>query len=88
MGQTEFEGAVAQARQGRELAAGGVTRRVVDVSAIPGASELPACLVTLLENVVRRAATDADAMREAARGLGSAQAASALADQVESVAWA
>ena len=77
MGQTEFEGAVAQARQGRELAAGGVTRRVVDVSAIPGASELPACLVTLLENVVRRAATDADAMREASRVLEAGQAGAA-----------
>ena len=82
MGQTEFEGAVAQARQGRELAAGGVTRRVVDVSAIPGASELPACLVTLLENVVRRAATDADAMREASRVLEAGQA-GAAGEEVE-----
>lgn len=82
MGQTEFEGAVAQARQGRELVAGGVTRRVVDVSAIPGASELPACLVTLLENVVRRAATDADAMREASRVLEAGQA-GAAGEEVE-----
>ena len=82
MGQTEFEGAVAQARRGRELAADGVTRRVVDVSAIPGASDLPACLVTLLENVVRRAATDADATREASRVLEAGQA-GAAGEEVE-----
>lgn len=82
MGQTEFERAVAQARRGRELAADGVTRRVVDVSAIPGASDLPACLVTLLENVVRRAATDADATREASRVLEAGQA-GAAGEEVE-----
>ena len=49
---------------------------------LDGAS-FSSALTGLLDEPERRAA-----MREAARGLGSAQAASALADQVESVAWA
>ena len=62
MDPTNFANAVASARSGRSLAAGSESRRIVDVSAIPGADELPACLVVLLENVVRRAQTDEQAV--------------------------
>lgn len=62
-----FRDAVLEARRPKTLAAGGVERQVFDVSGIPGASELPRALVVLLENVVRRAATDEDAVRSAAR---------------------
>jgi aconitate hydratase len=60
-----FRDAVAAAREPRELSCGGVTRLVYDVSGIPGANRLPRALVALLENVVRRASTDEDAVREA-----------------------
>ena len=80
--QTEFEAAVAQARVGRDLEAGGIVRRVIDVSGVPGASELPTCLVTLLENVVRRAESDEEAVREASRVLAAARDGKA-GDEVE-----
>ena len=70
-----FRDAVAAAREPRELSCGGVTRLVYDVSGIPGADRLPRALVALLENVVRRASTDEDAVKEASAvveaGLGS-----------------
>jgi len=60
-----FRDAVAAARIPRELSSGDVTRLMYDVSGIPGAVRLPRALLALLENVVRRAATTEDAVREA-----------------------
>ena len=68
-------------RERRVDVAGGAALLVPDAE-LDGAS-FSSALTGLLDEPERRAA-----MREAARGLGSAQAASALADQVESVAWA
>ncbi|WP_082629941.1 aconitate hydratase AcnA [Olsenella massiliensis] len=62
-----FSTAVIDARRPKTLEAGGVRRRYVDVSAIPGADRLPRALVILLENCVRRARTDDDAVRFARR---------------------
>lgn len=62
-----FAASVSAARKPKTLDAGGITRRVYDVSQIPGAKQLPRALVVLLENVVRNAATDEDAVRAAAR---------------------
>ncbi|MGI6229476.1 MAG: aconitate hydratase AcnA [Tractidigestivibacter sp.] len=61
----QFEAAVISARTPVELSAGGVTKLVYDVSKIPGASKLPRALVTLLENVVRRAPSDEGAVKQA-----------------------
>ena len=74
---TNFANAVANARSGRSLAAGSESRRIVDVSAIPGADELPACLVVLLENVVRRAQTDEQAILAASRIIDASRKGSA-----------
>ena len=74
---TTFANAVASARSGRSLAAGSESRRIVDVSAIPGADELPACLVVLLENVVRRAQTDEQAVLAASRIIDASRKGSA-----------
>ncbi len=63
----DFEAAVRAARVAKELNAGGESRKFYDVSGIPGATELPRALVVLLENVVRNAATDDDAIRGARR---------------------
>lgn len=63
---TDFRSAVADARRPVTLEADGVSRLATVVSGIPGAERLPRALVTLLENVVRRAATDDDAVRMAA----------------------
>jgi len=60
-----FHDAVLAARTPRELSAGGVTRLMYDVSGIPGAARLPRALLVLLENVMRRATTTEDAVREA-----------------------
>lgn len=60
-----FRDAVLAARTPRELSGGGVTRLMYDVSGIPGATRLPRALLVLLENVVRRATTTEDAVREA-----------------------
>ena len=57
--------AVAAARRPEVLEVGDVRRRAHIVSGIPGAERLPRALVVLLENVVRRAATDEDAVRMA-----------------------
>ncbi|MCR8908697.1 aconitate hydratase AcnA [Thermophilibacter sp. ET337] len=61
----DFRSAVAHARRPVTLEANGVSRLATVVSGIPGAERLPRALVTLLENVVRRAATDDDAVRMA-----------------------
>lgn len=74
---TNFANAVASARSGRSLVAGSESRRIVDVSAIPGADELPACLVVLLENVVRRAQTDEQAVLAASRIIDASRKGSA-----------
>ena len=74
---TNFANAVASARSGRSLATGSESRRIVDVSAIPGADELPACLVVLLENVVRRAQTDEQAVLAASRIIDASRKGSA-----------
>ena len=54
----EIAQAVSVARRGKELTCAGITRSYIDVSEIPGAQKLPRSLVVLLENVIRRAATD------------------------------
>lgn len=77
MDPTNFANAVASARSGRSLTAGSESRRIVDVSAIPGADELPACLVVLLENVVRRAQTDEQAVLAASRIIDASRKGSA-----------
>ena len=61
----DIRAAVLAARTPVRLEAEGKEALVYDVSGIPGASELPRALVCLLENVVRRAATDEDAVRMA-----------------------
>lgn len=78
----DFAAAVAAARSGRELDVAGVASRIVDVSGIPGADKLPACLVVLLENVIRRAETDEDALRAAER-IVSASEAGGAGDEIE-----
>ncbi len=62
---TDFTAAVVAARHPKSIEAGGIERLAYDVSGIPGAERLPRVLIELLENVVRRAATDEDAVREA-----------------------
>ena len=61
----DFRDAVISARRPVRIEAGRVSRLATVVSGIPGADRLPRALVTLLENVVRRAATDDDAVRMA-----------------------
>lgn len=73
MDQTNLASAIANARSGRVLKAGSHERRIVDVSGIPGVGELPACLVVLLENVIRRAESDEQATLAATRILEAAQ---------------
>ena len=74
-----FNAAVAAARRPRQLTVGAITRDVFDVSQIPGADKIARALVVLLENVVRRAATDVDAAAAARRvieaGIAGAQGA-------------
>ena len=62
---TEIDAAVRAARRPRTLSAAGVERLAYVVSGVPGAERLPRALVILLENVVRRAETDDDAVRMA-----------------------
>lgn len=61
----EFREAVLAARCPVRVCAGGRETLAFDVSGIPGAQRLPRALVELLENVVRRSATDDDAVRQA-----------------------
>ena len=72
-----FASAVVAARNPKTLVASGISRGYIDVSGIPGASELPACLLTLLENVVRRAETDEAAIASAERVLAAARSGTA-----------
>ena len=58
----EFVDAVRAARVPVAVEAGGITRLVTDVSGIPGAERIPRALVVLLENVVRRARNDEEAV--------------------------
>ncbi len=74
--------AVCAARRPALLEVGDVRRRAHVVSAIPGAERLPRALVVLLENVVRRAATDDDAVRMAAAVIDAGLAGSA-GDEIE-----
>ena len=73
MDQTNLASAIASARSGCVLKAGSHERRIVDVSGIPGVGELPACLVVLLENVIRRAESGEQATLAASRILEAAQ---------------
>ena len=61
----EFREAVLAARRPVCVSAGGREALAYDVSGIPGEDRLPRALVELLENVVRRSATDDDAVRQA-----------------------
>ncbi|MGN0075716.1 MAG: aconitate hydratase AcnA [Parafannyhessea sp.] len=63
----EFADAVSAARRPKRIEVGEKGILAYDVSGIPGASRLPRALVTLLENCVRRAATDAEATELARR---------------------
>ena len=78
----EFAQAVRSARRPVTLEAGGITRSAYDVSGIPGADRLPNALVILLENVVRRAASD-DVAVEAAWRVVSAGLAGEQGSEVE-----
>ena len=62
-----FADKVRAAREPKSLVVGNIERKMYDVSGIPGAQELPRALVVLLENVVRNAMTDDDAIKAAAR---------------------
>ena len=65
MATSDFRAAVLAARRPARVEASGIARPATVVSGVPGAERLPRALVTLLENVVRRAATDDDAVRMA-----------------------
>lgn len=62
-----FESAVRKARETKTLEIGSLRRKVFDVSSIPGVQRLPRALVVLLENVVRNATSDDDAIEAARR---------------------
>lgn len=62
-----FEAAVRAARVPKTVTVGQKCRAMYDVSGIPGASSLPRALVVLLENVVRNAKSDDDAVVAASR---------------------
>ena len=81
-GDEAFKRAVVEARMPVRLSCGNVEALMVDVSHIPGADRLPRVLVTLLENVVRRSATDELAVRQAA-AVVSAGLAGEQGDEVE-----
>ena len=72
-----FEEGVLEARRSRTLASDGVEREAYVVAGIPGAERLPRALVVLLENVVRRAASDEDAVRMARAIVGAGLSGSA-----------
>ena len=79
---SELRAAVLEARRPVTIEEGGLSRLAYVVSGIPGAERIPRALVTLLENVVRRAATDEDAVRMAAAVI-EAGLAGAAGDEVE-----
>ncbi len=62
-----FEAAVKAARTPVKVSAGAIERLAFDVSSIPGADRLPRALIVLLENCVRRAASDVEAITLAKR---------------------
>ena len=68
---SELRAAVLEARRPVLVEEGGLSRLAHVVSRIPGADRIPRALVVLLENVVRRAATDDDAVRMAAAVVGA-----------------
>ena len=70
----EFEAAVRAARHPKTLEAADTGYAVYDVSGVPGADRLPRALVVLLENCVRRAATDEEAVELASRVVEAALA--------------
>ncbi|MDO4403426.1 MAG: aconitate hydratase AcnA [Atopobiaceae bacterium] len=74
--------AVRDARTPKRLVAGSRERLIYDVSGIPGAEKLPRALVILLENCVRRAQTDDDAIMLAQRIL-EAGLAGTQGDEIE-----
>ncbi len=69
-----FEAAVREARVPQDIAVAGITRKMFDVSQIPGASKLPRALLALLENVVRNAPDDDAAVMAAARVVAAGEA--------------
>ena len=77
-----FDSAVRAARTPRLIEAGGISRLAYDVMQIPGAERLPRALVILLENCVRRAATDEQAAELAWR-IVSAGLAGEQGDEIE-----
>ena len=77
-----FGSAVLEARRPVVIERDGISRLAYVVSGIPGAQKLPRALVTLLENVVRRAATDDDAVRMA-DAIVSAGTAGTAGDEIE-----
>lgn len=62
MASAAFSEAVTASRRLTRLEVAGIGRSMVDVSGIPGAGQLPRALVVLLENVVRRASSDEEAV--------------------------
>lgn len=62
---SETRSAILAARRPVTVEGGGLARAAHVVSGIPGAGSLPRALVCLLGNVIRCAATDEDAVREA-----------------------
>ena len=77
-----FEEGVLEARRSRTLTSDGVEREAYVVAGIPGAERLPRALVVLLENVVRRAASDEDAVRMA-RAIVSAGLSGSAGEEIE-----
>ncbi len=78
----DFAAAVKAARSPKAIEAGGISRSFYDVHAIPGVDRLPRALVVLLENCVRRAASD-DLAVTYARRIVDAGLAGRQGDEVE-----
>jgi aconitate hydratase len=76
-GPDTFAEAVRKARIPKRLEAAGKSYLAYDVSEVPGASELPRALVELLENCIRRAPGDAEAIEAARRIVEAGRAAKA-----------
>ena len=77
-----FDEGVLGARRPSRLACDGLERDAYLVAGIPGAERLPRALVVLLENVVRRAASDEDALRMA-RAIVDAGLSGSAGDEIE-----
>ena len=78
----DLRSAVIAARRPVLIEREGIERLAYVVSGVPGAERLPRALVTLLENVVRRAATDEDAVRMA-EAIIDAGTSGAAGDEIE-----